>query len=119
MKKLLYIFPFVIITGCTSGDSPVCTVGKVVSETAAAEIAVQLDCKNKQAIVDDMFKQLEGWGVCMKSQQSVIGDILCPRVVDSLVNGVFKQIPTAWGCTGGELKETAKQHIIDVCKKAI
>lgn len=119
MKKLILLISLVALVGCTGKETPVCQVGKVISETVAKEVAVQLDCKNEQAIVDSLFKQLESWKVCEPSMQSVIGDLICPRLVDSLVNGTFKQIPASWGCSGGSLKDTAKDQLTALCRKSI
>lgn len=117
MKKLL-ILPLFLF-GCTKDSSPVCEISKIVADTVGKEVAVQLDCKKPQAVVDSLFKQLEEWKVCSPTQQGPIGEIICPRIVDSVVSGAFKQIPAAWECSGGALKDQAKQQLLDMCKKAI
>lgn len=118
MKYFLSLTIFMFI-GCTGKETPVCVVGKTISEVVASEVAVQLQCKNKQAIVDDMFKQLETWKVCEPAMQSVIGDLICPRLVGELIDGAFRQIPTKWECDGTALKDSAKSQLIALCRGAI
>lgn len=108
----------IAVAGCT-GKSPVCEVAKIIAAPVAAEIAIQLDCKDEAAINAALAAQLESYKVCDPAAKSVIGEIICPRLIDGLMNGVLKQIPATWKCTGGDLKTGAAAKLLEICKKSI
>lgn len=119
MNKLLMLSLGLLMVGCTKGSSPVCEVAKVIAQPVAQEIAAQLDCKDVDAINATLVGQLEALKVCEPKTSSVIGEIICPRLIDGLVSGVLKQIPAAWKCTGGDLKTGAAAKLLEVCRKSI
>lgn len=116
--KRIFLLTAIIMTGCTSKD-PVCDVAKKVSTVVASEVATLLECKNKSAIEATIVGVLKDNKVCDATATSVIGELLCPTVVTGLMNGALKQIPAEWGCTGGALKDTAKDKLVELCKKSI
>lgn len=117
MRKILLITLFAL-TGCTSKD-PVCDVAKRVSGLVAAEVATQLECKNKAAIEETIVGLLKDNNVCKSSAQSVIGEMICPSLVGALINGAMKQIPSKWECSGGKAADGAYEKLLEVCKRSI
>jgi len=117
MKKLM-LATALMLTSCTSKD-PVCDVAKKVSTVIASEVSTLLECKNQAAIEATIVGVLKDNKVCDATTSSVIGELLCPTVVSGLMSGALKQIPAAWQCTGGPLKDTAKDKLIELCRKSI
>lgn len=127
------IFLFATLSaGCTkeAAKEVLCDTGKTASAILSAQIAVQLDCKNVDAIRADVDKKLIDLKVCeapkppapapgVISSMSAVGDVICKPVVDALFAGALTQIPATWGCTGGKLAEDAKLKILAACSKAL
>jgi hypothetical protein len=117
MKKLM-LATALMLTSCTSKD-PVCDVAKKVSTVIASEVSTLLECKNQAAIETTINGLLKDNKVCEASTQSVIGELICPTLVTGLMTGALKQIPATWQCSGGPLKDTAKDKLLELCKKSI
>lgn len=116
--KLLTCAALLAMVGCTSKD-PVCDVAKKVSSVVATEIATTLDCKNQAAIETTINGLLKDNKVCEATTQSMIGELICPTLVTGLMTGALKQIPATWQCSGGPFKDTAKDKLLELCKKSI
>lgn len=133
MKSYLMLFVAILLVSCTSKapegggpvQTPICSFAKSMADNVAKEVASVLSCSNQSAIAASLVEKLNDWKVCepakasAKAPQSIVGDLICPRVVDLLVTGAFKQIPKEWGCSGGVIKEAAVSKIIEVCRKSI
>ena len=116
MKKLI-IVTLLAFVGCTK--TPVCDAGKAVSGVVSAQIAVQLECKNVDAIKAYIDGQLSKANICGPAATGVIGDVVCGPFVDGLLSGALAQVPSDWQCTGGPAKDVLKTKLLDACKKAI
>lgn len=115
----LVILSALFLGACTSQKSPVCSVAKVVASHVTDEVAIQLNCSNKDAIKADVDAQLARLKICEKPEaQSVFAGLVCTPLVDGLLGGAVQKIPAAWGCSGGPLVEDLKVKLIDACKKA-
>lgn len=131
MRNLLVIFALVFaVVGCTKEEAKVvlCETGKTAASLLSAQVAVQLECKNIDAIKADIEKKLVDLKVCEApapaptgalSTKSVIGDALCKPVVEGLIAGLLTQVPAAWECTGGKLTDDAKLKLFEACAKAL
>ncbi len=128
--KLVLASAFMVlfsIAGCTKDEvkSQACETAKVASTIVAAQVALELSCKNVGAIVADMEKSLVEAKVCEKSEEaklaarSAIGEVVCAPMVDVLFAGVLAKIPSSWECTGGSLAAEAKAKLLAACSKAI
>ncbi len=107
-----------------------CDTGKTAAGLLSAQIAVQLECKDVDAIKADVEKKLVELKVCeapapvvqpagMVKPLSAIGDVVCTSVVTGLTTGLLTQIPSAWGCTGGKLTDELKTKLLEACSKAL
>ena len=133
MRNLLVILAFVFATvGCTKEEAKevLCDTGKTAAGILSAQVAVQLECKNVDAIRADIEKKLIDLKMCaapapapepagLFAAKSAIGDALCKPIVEGLVAGLLTQVPAAWECSGGKLTEDAKLKLIEACSKAL
>lgn len=74
----------------------------------ASQIATTLNCSSQPAIVASLTTALGNANVCkylpaassgMVKTQGVIGNLICPIAVSTVVGYMTSQIPVAWGCT--------------------
>lgn len=120
------LFTFV---GCTKQQAKdvLCDTGKTASGLLSAQIAVQLDCKNVDAIRADIEKQLVSLKICeapkpaanLMSAKSAIGEAICKPVIDALAAGALTQIPAGWECKGGQVTDDLKLKLYAACTKAL
>lgn len=119
MWKIVFSFLLLFVVGCTSGTSPVCEVGKTVTGVVADQIATQLSCKNKVAIEASLNQKLVDLKLCAPAASSVIGEIICPSLVSSVVNQIAIKIPAEWQCSGGTVKDDLKNYLLAACRSSI
>lgn len=119
------VLAFFFIGGCTK--SQLCDAGKTASGLLAAQVAVQLDCKNTDAIRADIDKLLVEKKVCevQEAQKTSavrtlisVGDVICQPVIEGLTASLLSQVPAAWGCSGGKVTEEIKLKLAEACAKA-
>jgi len=124
MMLFLSMFVFAL-TACTKQDAKevLCDSGKTASGLLASQVAVQLDCKNVDAIRADLDLKLVELKVCEPQTSTlalgVIGDAVCGQLVGALTSGLLVQIPKSWECTGGAVTEDIKKKLIASCSKAL
>lgn len=119
MRKLILVISMLAVAGCTGSSKPGCVVENGVTAVVSAAISSQLVCKNLDAVKADVQKEVAKLNMCASSTQSIVGDLVCPSLVNSLVSGLLSKIPAAWECTGGTAPDQIKQILIDTCKKSI
>lgn len=131
MKKIfLTVAALLLVTGCTT--KPGCAVEGAAASLISAGITTQLVCKNSDAVKADVLKELAKLKLCAatdaaKAQpvaagadaQSIIGDIVCKPIVDSLVAGLLAKIPSTWECTGGTSPDLLKEYLLKTCKQSL
>lgn len=131
MKKLfLAMTALMLVTGCTT--KPGCAVESAATSLISAGITTQLVCKNSDAVKADVQKELAKLKLCSTTEaakaqpvaagadaQSIIGDLVCKPIVDSLVAGLLAKIPSTWECTGGSTPDALKTYLLDLCKKSL
>jgi len=111
------------VVSCTKDE--VCDAGKTAGKLLAAQVAVQLDCKNVAAIEEDILVILQKTNICEKPPTTVtalgpIGDVICKPIVDALVAGLLTQVPTKYECSGsGKITDEIKAKLVAACAKAI
>lgn len=105
------------LAGCTKTPEPVCTVAKTISSHVASEIATQLSCSNVDAIKATLDQKLVDLKVCGLAAESIIGEVICPPLIEALLTGALANVPAAWGCSGGPAKEGLKDLLLVACKK--
>lgn len=127
MKMITFLFVCVFaLVGCTKQDAKevLCDSGKTASGLLASQIAVQLECKNVDAIRADLDLKLIDLKVCEPAPvtiqaQGALGDAVCTQLVGALTSGLLVQIPAKWECTGGAVTEDIKAKLIASCSKAL
>ena len=121
MRLIGMLFMMLLISGCTKGVKPLCEIGKLGTEVLADQVATQLSCKNKTAIKATMDQKLVDLKVCEQpnSATSVIGDIVCPRLIPGLMGIITNKIPAEWECSGGDLKDGLQDYLLKACKDNI
>lgn len=117
--KRFFIACTLLLAGCTSAKAPVCAVAQVVGKSVSAAVAVELGCSNQSAINDTIQAYLQKANVCTASASGPIGDLICPPLVSNLLSGALQQVPSAWGCSGGPLKDGASARLLTACKNAV
>jgi hypothetical protein len=101
-----------ILFGCTEVQKPDpirqigCLVGQSAGQVASQAIAEKLECKNRDAINESIYKALVNLRVCEEKggmSAKGIGNVardVCfgfgPMLLDGLYQGA---IPSTWGCT--------------------
>lgn len=128
MKFLVMLVLVFGMIGCTKKEvkGKVCDTAKTAAAIVAAQTAVELGCKNVDAIKADLEKKLVDGKVCepvpetgLLSAKSAVGTLVCPPVIDGLFAGALTQIPASWECTGGPLVSDIRTKLIDACTKAL
>lgn len=140
MKKLLLVIAAtVMFTGCDKnevkenvkdvGNVVACAMQDSVVAVTVPVVAEQLACKNQAAIKTYLDEQASKLKICKKDEapqaqamvgtQSVVGDLICGPLVESLSLTVLSVIPKEWECTGGHVTADAKTKILEACKKAL
>jgi len=122
MIQRFFVLAFIMFAflGCTKGSSPACEVGKTVTAVVADQIATQLACKNKSAIEATLNQKLVDLKLCEKpSASSVIGEIICPSLVSSVISQITVKIPSEWQCSGGTVKDDLKNYLLAACRSSI
>lgn len=132
--KFLICFLFLFATlGCTkeAAKEVLCDTGKTASALLSAQVAMQLDCKNVDAIRADIEKKLVDLKVCEAPKpmptlapgaltaMSAVGDVVCKPIVEAIFAGMLTQVPVGWGCSGGKLADDAKLKLLAACSKAL
>lgn len=131
MRHILLLLSVFLFIGCTKTD--LCETGKAAAGLLAAQISVQLECKNVDAVKADVEKKLIELKVCeappapapvvepagLVKPLSAVGDVVCTSVITGLTSGLLTQIPSAWGCTGGKLTDEIKAKLLEACSKAL
>jgi hypothetical protein len=117
IRYFLMIFTLLIITACTS--TPLCEVAKVGAAVGSDQYAKLFNCKRVDLIKADAEKLLVDKGVCKQSASGLIGEIVCPSLVEGLlVQGTNAVTKPEYECDGGPAKEIAREKFLEVCKKA-
>ena len=140
MKQLLAITLIAFAVGCTKEAQQVvaCKAEDAASAFLSKGIATQLSCENVDAILADMKVIVAKTNLCKEapvaapassdgtmvaagvvSTKSVVGNILCPVVVDAAVNAATGQVPAAWKCTGNGKPEALKAYLLEQCTKSL
>jgi len=125
MKKLILLGCLSSVFACTPKQKEVVTpvVCDVVfkATTAASQgIANALGCSNVPAISADLSKSVLSLNLCTTNTTSgLIGDMVCGQVASVVLGIGLNTLPKEWGCTGGNLGNTAKQFITDKCKASV
>lgn len=125
----LFVCCFALV-GCTKDEAKVvlCDTGKTAAGFVSTTIAVQLECKNQDAIRADVEAKLVDLKICEAPKpapegkvgiQSAIGDVICKPVIDGLVAGLLTQIPSKWECSGGKVTDDLKLKLLAACSKAL
>jgi hypothetical protein len=121
MKVLLLIAITFGMIGCTKDKAKdvLCSTGKAAASLIAAQVAVQLDCKNVGAIQTELESKLVDLKICSPTPAGAVGEVVCKPIIDALLAGVLTQVPASWECSGGQLGEDAKAKLLESCLKAL
>lgn len=136
MKYLLLILS-VLVVSCTSktttDPNPVQTVGCSIEgdlTTAFANSVSQLlTCTDVTAIQVDLLNALGKANLCAKSTpavtsktvspKGVIGDIVCPLAVQSVMGLVGTKVPVGWKCTPAAGTSGLNAALVATCSKVV
>lgn len=110
MKMLIVLFLFMssCTTPTTNPTDPIKTVGCSIESSLALGLsqtfAATMSCTNVAQIQSDILSTLGSVNLCAAKPQGqvkaqgIIGDIVCPSVVGSVMALVSTKIPVTWGC---------------------
>lgn len=115
MNALLSLLLVVLtLTSCTS-LKPGCIIQDKLAGIAADVVASKLQCANPAAVQADMKELVKGFGLC---KTGPIADVVCPMLVDSVVNKVVVGvIPASWNCSAMDAKALVKDALTSACKQ--
>lgn len=106
--------------GCKKQSDTGCDLAKTAADAGAKGIGQVLGCTNVDAISADFLKKVNELDICKKQvAQGMLGDLVCPKLVDVAMQAGISSLPAAWGCKGGIIKEQAQTILLDACKKSI
>lgn len=111
------------LAGCTKGSDPACEVAKIVAKPVAAGLGHLASCKKPAALepwLIDRIKAIKP-DLCeaKPSVKSIVGEIICPSLIEGLIGGGVGLLPAEAECSGGQLAETAKAELLKICKESI
>lgn len=128
MKILICLAIALSLSSCTScwskpAPSAVCANS---AKTLGPVLAVNLGCKNPEAISADLASWLEIKKVCAPETMTPAvstGELVCPVVTTSLLAYANAKLPAAWGCdvSGSPLplKSALESLCLDVLKNTV
>lgn len=108
-------------SGCT-GKDPACEVAKLVAKPVAAGLGHLASCKNPSALepwLIDRIKAIKPDLCTAPSAKSIVGEIICPSLIEGVIGGGIGLLPKEAQCSGGTLAETAKAELLKLCKESI
>ncbi len=117
--SFLFTFIFVILSGCTTASIG-CRVEKPLVDTLTPLIATQLQCSNSAAISADLTKLVGTIGLCKPAQEEgkTLPAPICSFLADMVINNLASvAVPSAWGCTAQNAKDTLKAIVMSGCSK--
>lgn len=105
MKLITTIVCLVVLLACGSCKTP-CDELKPKVDIAATGIAYALSCKNIEAVKYDVFQYVQKRGWCQDAQNVTgpIAFVVCPFVVNAVVNMALTKTPPYWECSGTVVK---------------
>jgi hypothetical protein len=116
----ILMFGMLFIGGCKKQSDTGCDLAKTAADAGAKGIGQVLGCANVDAISADFLKKVNELDICKKQvAQGMVGDLVCPKLVDAAMSAGLSSLPPAWECKGGIVKEQAQTILLDACKKAI
>lgn len=105
---------FLSMSACTA-LKPGCIIQDKLSTVAVDVIVSKLECKNAFAVKMDIDALVKNLGMCKTGQ---IADIVCPSLVDSVVNKlVSAAIPAEWQCSAEGAKGLVREGLLAACKQ--
>lgn len=109
-------------SGCTGKDSA-CEVAKLVAKPVAAGLGHLASCSNPAALEPWLIERIKAIkpDLCeaKPSVKSIVGEIICPSLIEGVIGGGIGLLPADAKCTGGQLAETAKAELLKLCKESI
>jgi len=121
MKFLALVFAAMLLfVGCKKSTDVGCELADKAAFGAATSVAMTLECKNVDAIKASLMDQIKKFNLCVnETPQGMIGDLVCPKVVDTVVDIGLKALPTEWECKGGTITDIAKTKMTELCKEKV
>ena len=119
---LAILIGFVMFTGCKKEDvmDPACKIAVKTLYGAAQGVAEVLECSDPAAIAADLSAPIFKLNLCSANvAQGMIGELVCPKVVSTVLSIGVGALPAAWGCKGGATVAKAETALSDGCKKLI
>lgn len=102
MKFIMILALF--LAACTTVSPVVCSVETDVAQALSAQVATSLNCSNPAAIQASLLTALGKANLCTtsvasaKHLKSIIGDVVCPIAVSTVLDTVTGALPASWGC---------------------
>lgn len=114
------LFSVMVLFGCKKQNDTGCELAKTAADAGAKGIGQVLGCNNIAGISEDFLKKVDELDICKKQvAQGMVGDLVCPKLVEAALGAGLTSLPAKWDCKGGIVKEQAEKVLLDACKKAI
>lgn len=111
MKHIIYLLIGLTITLTACTGNPLCDAAKIAVKPAAQVVAEVADCEVPEELEAWAVEKLNSWKVCSEvTAQSLIGDLVCPKIADAIISGGVAQFPAKAKCKGGKLAEYGKER---------
>mgnify|MGYP001828787409 CR=1 FL=1 len=121
MSKYLLGVVILLATMMTASceKEKICDAAKVAAGSAAAAVAKTLECKNVDAIKEDLLSPVYKAGICEEDLTGVVGDLICPQISKYVVDLSKKAIPADWECNAAAAGDNLFALINTQCKSII
>lgn len=108
-------------SGCTTVNK--CEFGDMVATRAVMGIAKSLDCYGVDAMRVDVRVWINPKTLCNRDKDVVaegfMATLICPKVVDGMVQAGLTNVPPRWDCKGGFVADQAHEALLQGCTKAL
>ena len=96
-------------------------MAKTAAGAGTVAVGAVLGCSGVDVMVSDMQEMLVNkTHICTNEQAAgAIAALVCPAVINYLVDTGLKGLPKAWNCTGSAITELAKTQVIAICSTAL
>lgn len=116
MFRILLALSVLALVACAS--NPLCPAAKEAAHFMATKAAAPdaFNCDAPEEIEKDIVAVLPKANIC---SASMIGDVICPPIVEKLAQGALAQLPARYKCHGGLVGDRLKAKAEEICRKSI
>lgn len=124
MKNLFALSAVLLAVSCCSIKEKLgCLAQDKMVEISSSVIVDKLQCKSPAQVKISMNAIFSKLNLCTQpaeQQTGLIGDLVCPKAADAVVNYIADgAIPAEWQCSASDAKAQLKDAFLQGCKKLV